>query len=343
VASLSVTPSPISSIGEHALIERLRRRLRRDPDFVVIGIGDDAAVIQNARSSLEVITTDSLVEGVHFRREWTTAEAIGHKALAVNLSDLAAMGATPRAVLLSLAMPSDLPLSDFDALLDGFVALADRTGAALIGGNLTRSPGPLIVDVTAIGAVRRRGMLRRSGARAGDELYVTGMLGAAAAGLAMLEAGTDRSTLDEDSLVCVDRYERPEPRLKCAQIVSRASAASAAIDLSDGLADAVRQLAAASSLGAVINAAALPLAPGAEARASADGQTRSALDLALSGGEDYELLFAVPSRRKSRLRAATRRCAGLPITWVGRLTTEPGTWLEQDGSRTILPSGYAHF
>jgi thiamine-monophosphate kinase len=339
----SVTPPTISSLGEHALILRLRQRLRPDPDFVVVGIGDDGAVIEHARSSLEVITTDSLVEGVHFRREWTSPQAIGHKALAVNLSDLAAMGAVPRAVLLSLALPPDLPLDHFDGLLDGFIALADQTGSALIGGNLTRSPGPLVVDVTAIGAVRRRRILRRSTARAGDELYVTGALGGAATGLSMLAAGCDRADLDEPSLACVGRYERPSPRLKCAQIVSRAAAASAAMDLSDGLADAVAQLATASGLGAIIDAAALPIAPGVGAWADGVRERRSALDLALTGGEDYELLFAVPGRRASRLPAATRRCAGLPITRIGRLTSEPGTWLEHSGSRSILPPGFTHF
>ena len=339
--AFSVTPT-ISSLGERALIRRLRSRLRADPDFVRIGIGDDAAVFAPARSALEVVTTDSLVEGVHFRREWTVPEAIGHKALAVNLSDLAAMGATPRAALLSLILPPDFPVADFDALLDGFVTLADRTKTALIGGNLTRSPGPLVIDVTAIGAVRRRGILTRGGGTAGQDLYVTGTLGAAATGHAMLVAGVDREPLDEARRACLTQLERPEPRLRCGSIVGRTGAASAAMDLSDGLADAVRQIAEASGTGAVLEAAAIPIAEGARAWAEAHPHAGTAFDRALTGGEDYELLFAVPPRRRSRLLNAGRRC-GLTMTRVGQLVAAPGLWLDSDGIKTILPEGYAHF
>jgi thiamine-monophosphate kinase len=148
-------------LGERALVARLQARVGDTPRGVLIGIGDDAAVLEPARGELDVLTTDGLVEGVHFRRDWTPAAAIGHKALAVNLSDLAAMGAIPRASLLSLALPADFPVADFDELVDGYVRLATVSGASLVGGNLTRSPGPVIVDVTAIGRVGRRRLIRR--------------------------------------------------------------------------------------------------------------------------------------------------------------------------------------
>ena len=180
-------------IGEHALIERIRTRAGDPPAWVTIGIGDDAAVVEPVRGELVTITTDSLVDGVHFKRAWTSPASVGHKALAVSLSDLAAMGATPRASLLSLALPPDFSLQEFDDLVDAFIALARRAGAPLVGGNLTRTTGPLVVDSTAIGSVRPRRVMRRSGGRAGDELYLTGALGAAAAGLAMLTASADRS------------------------------------------------------------------------------------------------------------------------------------------------------
>src|SRR5688572_20881981 len=155
---------------------------------------------------VDVVTTDALVEDVHFRRAWSTSQDIGHRALAVNLSDLAAMGATPRAVLLSLALPALLPLDEFDGIVDGFLALATQEGAPLVGGNLTRSPGPLVIDVTAMGAARPRRILRRSGARPGDRLFVTGQLGAAAVGLALRKAGVDVAALDADQRACVLRY-----------------------------------------------------------------------------------------------------------------------------------------
>jgi thiamine-monophosphate kinase len=278
---------------------------------------------------------------VHFRRDWSTAESIGHKALAVNLSDLAAMGATPCVSLLSLALPADFPLSDFDALLDGYLALSASSGTALVGGNLTRSPGPLIVDVTAIGSVGHRHVLTRTGARKGDELYVTGAIGAAAAGLAMRHAGRTRDGLD-DARACIERYERPEPRLRCGRIVGRTHAASAAIDLSDGFSDAAWRLADGGNVGLVVDAAALPIAVGAAAWARDMGQ--DPIGFALASGEDYELAFAVPTRRRSRFLAAVRRCPGLTVARVGIFGGDAGVWLDRDGTKAPLPrTGFAHF
>ena len=335
-----MSPS-IGTLGEAALVARLRDRTGPPPDFVTLGIGDDAAVIAPERGRHIVATTDSLVEDVHFRRAWTPLHAVGHKALAVNLSDLAAMGASPRVSLLSLALPPDLPVSAFDALIEGFVSLAEATGAPLVGGNLTRSPGPIVIDVTALGTVRPRRLLTREGAQNGDDLYVTGALGAAAAGLAILAEGVDRTTLDEDAAACVARYERPDARGRCGQIVGRTGAASAAIDVSDGLADAAARLAVAGKVGVVVDADALPIHAGVSHWAGRVGQ--DAVALALSGGEDYELAFAVRPRQRSKFLAALRRCAGLPITRVGRFTSERGHWLEHAGTRTPLPSGFAHF
>jgi len=331
----------IANLGERALIDRLRNRVGPIASPVVIGIGDDAAVIEPERGALDVVTTDSLVEGVHFRRDWTSAAAIGHKALAVSLSDLAAMGATPRASLLSLALPPQFEVDDFDALVDAFVRLAQTSGATLVGGNLTRSPGPVIVDVTAMGAVARRRLLRRDTARAGDALYVTGHIGAAAAGLLMLEAGVDRATLDRAGAECLERYERPDPRTRCGRIVGRTRAASACIDLSDGLADAVRRLAEGCGAGAVIEAEAVPVHAGLQAWAAARGL--DATTTAISGGEDYELAFAVSPRRRNRFLGATRRCKDLPVTCIGRLVPEPGVWLTRNGTHESVDTGYSHF
>jgi thiamine-monophosphate kinase len=328
-------------LGERALVARLQQRVAPAPAFVQIGIGDDAAVLRPARNMDEVITTDSLVEGVHFRREWSPPDAIGYKALAVNLSDLASMGASPRASLLSLALPADFPLADFDALLDGYLELATSSGACLIGGNMTRSPGPVIVDVTAIGTVGHRRALRRQGARRGDLLYVTGALGSAAAGLGMLQAGGSRTDIQAAAGDCLARYERPEPRLRFGGIVGRARAAAAGIDLSDGLADAASRLATAGGLGVVIEAGALPMLESAASWARSVG--RDPVELAVTGGEDYELAFAVSPRRRSRLLAAARRCSNVAMTPVGTFVAEPGAWLERDGARLPLPGGFSHF
>jgi thiamine-monophosphate kinase len=315
----------VEDIGEHALIERIRARVGPAPGFVIVGIGDDAAVVAPERNTLEVLTTDCLVEGVHFDQTFVGAADIGHKALAVNLSDLAAMGAAPRVALLSLVLPPALAVASVDALVEGMTALAARARISIVGGNVARSPGPIIVDVTVTGTVHRRGVLTRSGARAGDELYVTGSLGGAALGLRRLRVDPVSSG------VAVDRYRRPEPRTRFGLMLGRNRAARACIDLSDGLADGVRQIGEASGLGAVIDAGALPIEEGAT------------LHDALGGGEDYELLFAVSPRMRSRLRNARRLVNDLAVTRIGRLTSDRAMVLSRNGSTEELPAGFVHF
>jgi thiamine-monophosphate kinase len=331
----------VADLGEHALIARLHERVPPPPPWVVLGMGDDAAVLAPERGEQLVLTTDSLVEDVHFRRALTPLDAVGYKALAVNLSDLAAMGAASRAALLSLALPGTLLVSEFDAMVDGLLTLAGVSRTPLVGGNITRSPGPLVIDVTVVGSARARRIVTRGGGRAGDELYVTGWLGASAAGLAALQSGAARPELDSDLAACVARYERPEPRLRAGLIAARSRTVTAGIDLSDGLADGVRQIATASRVGAIVEAGDVPVHPGAgawAARTSSDPLT-----WALSGGEDYELLFAVPKRRTRSFLAATKHWAGLQVTRVGHLTREPGVWLRRGERLEPLGSGFVHF
>ena len=303
------------SPGEHELLERLRRLVRQPPPWVQLGIGDDAAILEPDRGSLTAVSTDALIEDVHFRRTWSSPRSIGHKALAVALSDLAAMGAAPRASLLSLALPAGFAATEYDELLDGFSAQASSSGAALVGGNIARSPGPLVVDVTVIGAVRRRRWLGRAGGQPGDELWVTGELGGAAAGLAMLETAADVAKLEAAERDCLARYERPDARLRMGLAIARNRAAAACIDLSDGLADGARQLAQAAGTGVIVDAATVPVAAGVKnwtSRASVDP-----VGLAVSGGEDYELVFAVRPRRRGAFLAAARKGGKLPVTKVG--------------------------
>src|SRR5436190_7039471 len=211
----------VGEAGERQVIARVRARVPAPPPFVVVGIGDDAAVLEPARNRLDVVTTDAAVEGVHFDRRLMDAGAIGHRVLAANLSDLAAMGAEPRTALLSLMLPDALPLTELDALLDAFLALAARTGTHLVGGNVTRSPGPMVIDVTVSGTAKRRKVLTRSGGRAGDDLYVSGSVGGAAAGLAwLLQAGAGvLSNSDDDGAVA--SFLRHEPRPPLGSLVRR--------------------------------------------------------------------------------------------------------------------------
>lgn len=320
--------------GEHALIEWLRRHLPAPGPDVIVGIGDDAAVLRPPRNAFLVQTTDALVDSVHFSSRLMSADAIGRRAVAVNLSDLAAMAARPDWLLLSLVLPDSFPAASFEAMVTGAADAARAAGAAIVGGNITRTSGPLVVDVTVTGHVRPRRLLRRDTARAGDELWLTGSIGGAAAGLAMLEAGA----LGDEA--CVARYTAPRPRLREAWAMARDGAARAAIDLSDGLADAVRQLATASGTGARIDAAALPLEPAGAAWQQARG--RDPLYEALHASDDYELLFAVGPKAGGRLRAA-RASVATPFTRIGVLTAQPALVLHRDGVETPLPSGFEHF
>ncbi len=315
----------IADLGEHALIERIRLRLPTTPSFVVVGIGDDAAVIEPERNALEVITTDSQVEGVHFDLAFTSAADVGHKALAVNLSDVAAMGAAPRVALLSLILPPAWPVAHLDALVDGMVALARRSKVSIVGGNLARSPGPLVVDVTVTGSVHRRRVLTRADARVGDDLYVSGTLGGAALGLRSLRANHG------DVSPAARRYRRPEPRLRLGMLLGRNRAARACVDLSDGLADGIRQIGRASGVGAVIDAGAIPVEPGASVQD------------ALSGGEDYELLFAVAPKLRRRLEGVRRLTKDVAVTRIGHLTADRRFLLERGGTTEELPRGFTHF
>jgi thiamine-monophosphate kinase len=335
----------VADHSEGELIARISDRLPVRPGWLAVGIGDDAAVVEPERNRLEVLSVDALVEGVHFDRAFTPPAAIGHRALAVNLSDLAAMGATPRLALVSLALPRSLALAEFDDIMASLITLAARCRVAIAGGNLTRIDGPLVIDITVLGTVKRRQVLTRGGARAGDDLYVSGTVGTAAAGLQMLQERARRSATQGPvdrvgGEICIDRYLYPEPRLRLGSLLGRNRAAMACLDSSDGLADAVRQLAEASGVGATIEAEALPLE--ADARRWFEERGTDAVREAITGGDDYELLIAVRPRVRGRLTAALRH-GGTPLTRIGTCTADRALVLRQNGAGQPLPRGYSHF
>lgn len=332
----------VADLGEHALLGRLLARLPRPSGQVLVGPGDDAAVLAPVRNERLVVTTDAVVEGVHFSRATFAPAEIGHKALAVNLSDLAAMAATPQWALLSLVLPGELAVADVEGLVDGLTALAVRFSVSVVGGNITRTTGPLVVDVTVGGSVASRKWLTRSGASAGDELWVSGTLGGARAGLEMLQesGATPGSRIPDPG--CAAKQKTPEPRVRLGVAMGRGRAARAAMDLSDGLADAVRQLATASGCGARLDAGALPIDPGAHAWWQARGVDPVAA--AIGGGEEYELLFAIPKRGGGRLRNVRRQVAEPALTRIGVLTKDPSSLVvDRDGREESLLQGYQHF
>jgi thiamine-monophosphate kinase len=359
-------PSTVADVSERELVARIQRQLPPTPPWVLVGIGDDAAIVEPERNRAEVLTVDAIVEGVHFDRAFVPPDAIGHRALAVNLSDLAAMGAAPRLALLSMALPSTLPLADFDGIVSGFTSLAAKHRLQVIGGNLTRSPGPLVLDVTLVGTVKRRQALTRGGAKPGDDLYVSGTIGAAAAGLGLLRKVvshqssvvslspqstddlrlrlmTDDSRLMTDDWRLMTAYLTPEPRIRLGLLLGRNRAASACVDLSDGLADGVRRIAEASGVGVTIDASLLPIDPAA--RAFFEAQRLDPVEASLEA-DDYELLVTVRPRARGRLAAAVRH-GGAPLTRIGRCTEDRAITIRPsssaDATDAALPAGYTHF
>jgi thiamine-monophosphate kinase len=336
--------SSVSELTERELIGRIQARLPSAPNWLTVGVGDDAAVVETARNRLEVLTVDALVEGVHFDRAFTPPAAIGHRALAVNLSDLAAMGATPRLGLLALALPRAFPLDHFDRMIAGLTDLAARFRLTIAGGNLTRIDGPLVLDVTVTGTVKRRQVLTRRGARPGDDLYVTGSIGSAAAGLQKLRSTDDCRLLTVDCRpstdVLIERFLFPEPRVRLGELLGRNRAAVACIDLSDGLADAVHQIAEASGVGAIVDADRLPIESAATRWFESQGS--DPVQSSITGGDDYELLFAVRPALRRRLTAAARH-GDAPLTRIGACTADRAVLLRRDGTEQPLPQGFSHF
>jgi thiamine-monophosphate kinase len=335
-AASAGAPATVGGFGERELIGRITARLPPPPPWLVVGVGDDAAVVEPERNRLDVMTVDAIVEGIHFDRRFTPPGAIGHRALAVNASDLAAMGAAPRLALLSMVLPPALPIDDFDGVVEGFVAAATQYGLHVIGGNLARSPGALILDVTVTGTAKRRQVMTRAGARPGDEVWVSGAVGSANAGLRALRADEAAS-----AGTCAARFLHPEPRVRLGTLLARNRAASACMDLSDGLAEGVRQLGEASGVGIAIDGASIPIEPDAHAWFTAQGQ--DVLTEAIAGGDDYELLFTVRPRLKGRLEQALRH-GGVPLTRIGVCTTEHAFVVrDAGGGESPLPQGFRHF
>jgi thiamine-monophosphate kinase len=314
--------------GEREFLSRLRRRAEPRTAAVRLGMGDDCAILRPPKSTEVVVTTDLMLEGVHFRRDWHTVEQVGHRCLARGLSDLAAMGAKPLAAFLSLSLPPvDLAGSPSwaDGFLDGLLGLAESYKVPLAGGDLAEAPAALVVaDIVLTGTVPVGRALLRSGARRGDAVYVTGSLGGAAAELAALQRG-DRAPA----------YV-PQPRIVVGEALVRRGLASACIDLSDGLSTDLDHLCEESGVAAEIDAAALPFH-----RLAAESV--DAMELALHGGEDYELLITAPEKMRM-----PRSIAGVPIRQIGRITSarkgKPRVSVLIDGRTQALEArGWEHF
>lgn len=344
----------LAALGEFGLIGLIRQRIQARTAGTLQGIGDDAAVLASDPGGALLVTTDMLLEGIHFQRRWGSPRELGRKALAVNVSDIAAMGGSPLYALLGLAIPSGgVSLAELEVLLLGLEEEAAAHGVTLVGGDTCASASGLVLSVTLIGRAPAEGPVLRSGARPGDSLWVTGTLGGSAAGLLALEQGfrpgqawsvglarPDWLGQEEEAAIQAALAAHLTPAARVAAGRALAGVATAMIDVSDGVASDANHLCSESRVGIRLQAGRMPIHPGARVMARLLGQ--EALDLALRGGEDYELLFAASADPVARLAEAA---PGLPVTWVGEVTPGPPvpSLVHADGREEVLAGGFDHF
>ncbi len=329
----------VADIGEFALIDRLRSVLPAgalELDGEGLGIGDDAAVWTPPPDGDLVVTTDALVEGIHFRLDWTDWESLGHKMLAVNISDIAAMGGTPRLATIVLGLRGSELVTDLEAMYRGAGRLGSAHSVAIAGGDIVRSPHGLVISVTLIGSVPHGKAITRAGARPGDLIVVSGTLGASAAGMALIAAGNDATATGP---MLRAAHLRPNPRVALGKLLA-AAGVTAAMDLSDGLLGDLPKILTASGVAARLDLDQIPVIPAV--RALFPDRWR---EFALRGGEDYELLMTVPPDRFGEFEMMARDI-GATLTVVGRIEAgPPGEMVLWDGERQIdaEPGAWDHF
>jgi thiamine-monophosphate kinase len=324
-------------IAEKALIAQVRRRAASAASpAVMAGIGDDCAVLRllpgrgKEKGKDTLVTTDFSLEGIHFRRDWHSAESVGHRCLARGLSDIAAMGGEPVAAFLSLALPRNLPQSWVGRFARSLISLAERYGVTLAGGDTAESPNGVLADIVVVGTVPKGMAVLRSGARPGDLIYVSGELGGSAAAVWQMRKKPKRKLNPRE----YPRHFFPEPRIELGRVLREKGIASAMIDTSDGLSTDLAHLCEESGVGAELQAEAIP-------RASVGKPTREVgLQFALHGGEDYELLFTSPHGKR-----VPSRIAGIPITQIGHITRRRKIFVWNRGGvgYELEPLGWEHF
>jgi thiamine-monophosphate kinase len=324
--------------GEREIIARIRQAAGSSGDLVA-GIGDDCAVYKTPAGLLSLVTTDTMVAGVHFDSAWHPPLELGRKAASVNISDIAAMGGLPRFALLSLALTPDYGSQWLDAFMAGFLAVLSEHGVVLIGGDTVQSGHENVLSVTVLGEVTEGELITRKGARPGDVVLVSGFLGEAAAGLALCRRGLVR---DPGWQPLVSAHLNPAAQVSLGRVLAASGVVHAMQDLSDGLATDLAHICAESGVGAEVAAERIPLSPLLRKAAEICGQP--SLDWALSGGEDYQLLFTAGEQQVAQLCGLVREKTGRELFAVGRIVEGSGVFLEEAGQRReISYRGYEHF
>ncbi|MBW1982889.1 MAG: thiamine-phosphate kinase [Deltaproteobacteria bacterium] len=328
----------LKDIGEFGFIERIRRGCLLRPSQVLRGIGDDCGVFRMGEDLVALFTTDMLVEEVHFNRDEIPADKLGRKALAVNLSDIAAMGGAPREALVSIAVPETVELAYLESLYEGMKSLAREFAVNLLGGDTSFSPKHIVVNVAVIGEASEKEIVYRSGAEVGDTLFVTGPVGSSAAGLDIVRTGRTLPGAEE----LLEAHFNPRPHVRAGRLIGKSRLCHALIDVSDGLAADLGHLCRESRVGAVIEAERIPTTSVFQQYCAKYHLEQNLLSL--HTGEDYVLLGAVPSAAADRV-AEKLRAQGCKFYPIGRTVEEEGLWLRQiDGTVEKLEyGGWDHF
>lgn len=337
------TRQTVADIGEFGLIDRIQRIVpKARHNDLMIGIGDDTAVIRIGDRRAMVITCDIQVENQHFRRKNISPYQLGRRAMAVNLSDIAAMGAQPTFALVSLGFPKSFPLADFDDLFKGMKGQLAEFSANIIGGNLSSSESGVIIDITMMGEIASNQVLTRSGAKPGDRIFITGSPGESAAGFYILEKYG--KNYPNEFAALVRKHLQPIPRIEAGRRIAQAGFATAMIDTSDGIASDLNHICVMSKVGAEIFQEKIPLPEGIHKVATISGKSVS--QLSLHSGEDYELLFTAKPETPDALIDSIAQDNGVAITEIGKITTTKSGFrmIDRNGrSIPIQPKGWDHF
>ncbi len=331
----------LNDLGEAGIIELIQRKgPLRLPSYVRKGIGDDCAVLDTGRDRSLLVTTDTLIEGVHFTDQTLSPETLGWKALAVNISDIAAMGGTPHTAFLSIGLKPEMKVSFLESFMSGFKDLADKTGIVLAGGDTVASFSSTVVTTMLLGDCVQENVVYRSGARAGDDVWVTGPLGNAAGGLFVLRDRLSPEPSGYEPLIRA--HQRPIPPLEVGKALAESGLVHAMIDISDGIAKDLGHICEQSGTGTLLQAKSIPMSD--ELLRLAAEVDKSPFDWALNGGEDYELLFTASSSDEEKIVAITTKVLGSPPSKIGTIIKGDGISLEAEtGIKRLGPGGHVHF
>jgi thiamine-monophosphate kinase len=336
----------LSKLGEFGLISRFQSRLKYRSPQVIKGIGDDCAVLSLDNGNYQVLTTDALVETVHFNLKTHTPEQLGWKTMAVNISDIAAMGGQPKFAVITVGIPKTIPVDFLDRFYKGLNQASQKYKVALVGGDTVASPKHLFINLTLLGETRKKKVFTRSGARPGDKIYVTGTLGDSALGLKILESPRKKWTGSEIlQKKLIQRHLKPEPRVEVASWLAKSKyRVTSMIDISDGLTQDLGHILKAGKVGAELWESAIPISKPLAKYSFINGLP--ALELALEGGEDYELLFTLAPEDVNYLDTESITKVDLPVTQIGEISAKKGIRLTSKAGRSKTlqrPGGFNHF